>query len=45
MDISESLFSALVKVGECLVVDAHEVQDGGVDVVNCLLYTSDAADE
>ena len=34
VDVCQRLFSALMKVGQRLVVDAHEVEDGGVDVVD-----------
>ena len=55
VDIRQAEVAALMTEGQFLVVDAHQVQDGGIqimhvngvlgDVVRCLLYTSDAADE
>ncbi len=34
MDVGESSFEAVVVVGEAFVVEAHEVEDGGVEVVD-----------
>ena len=34
VDVSETLFAPLVEVGEPFVIQAHQVQDRGMDVVN-----------
>jgi hypothetical protein len=34
MDIGEAPFDAVVIIGQALVVDAQEVEDGGVEVVD-----------
>lgn len=34
MDISESIVASAVAIGQLLVVEAHEVQDGGVQVMD-----------
>lgn len=34
LDISESIIAARVAVGQLFVIEAHEVQDCGVEVVN-----------
>ena len=38
VDVCQRLFSALMKVGQRLVLDAHKVEDGGVDVVDVRFF-------
>jgi len=34
VDVGEAAFEAIVVVGEALVIEAEEVEDGGIEVVD-----------